>query len=837
MENNITIRIKEQDLVLKVSDNLNFDVWDESKFYKFVDELSGNREYQKEAIFTALRFMCSGQYSNTRELAYINFYSNEYLREKYITFENFEKHLYFCDNYTATIDLATGTGKSWVLYGLAAIMLAANKVDQVLILVPSITIEEELINKFKNFATDDKLNNLLDVPPPKIINGSETITKGCICIENRDAIYNNIRSSIIDSLYNKGDRTLILSDEVHHVYYSDENKWKEFINKINFKYNIGVSGTCYYNDNNYFSNVIYRYSLKQAIEDNRVKSVEYVSESNLPTKNEDRWQVIINSHESIKQSIKLLPLTLIVTSNISSCKKTAFEFKKILKDKYSLTSNEIDEKILIIHSGADGAADRVRLKFVDKPNSKVEWIFSVSMLTEGWDVKRVFQIVPHEERAFNSKLLIAQVLGRGLRIPDNWNYSQNGIPKVVVYNHAKWASSVKRLVDEVLEIEKKISNSIKKDSNFNFELLNVYYESDKTVIKTKKENAYNLFEKGYVVLPSDSYMETIETNFVNAVTNKNRSWSTVISHNTYTIDEMAKIMWYRFEDVPDDKQQGLAKKYQNEWTVEKLKQMIKLSLQKSGNKVITEKLKQKFLSSMGVIFRQGATVVEYATKPDNFVIVSTTDLKKDSVNASSLNKEKVLFWTSDSENYMNEEEKDFFGDIIDTTNSYRQMEVKNVFDFKTPQTMIIADSDPEKEFIKKLVSHENCIHISKWIKSNSNGFYSLEYTWRKGEHPKRGQFNPDFFIVYKNRILVVEIKGDDQINNIDTENVGKYKAAIKHFEYINKYVHKKENIKYKFTMLTPCSYETFFEKIKSDNVREIDNFISDLDAVIKDIVE
>jgi hypothetical protein len=36
------------------------------------------------------------------------------------------------------------------------------------------------------------------------------------------------------------------------------------------------------------------------------------------------------------------------------------------------------------------------------------------MLSEGWDVKNVFQIVPHEERAFNSKLLIAQVLGRGL---------------------------------------------------------------------------------------------------------------------------------------------------------------------------------------------------------------------------------------------------------------------------------------------------------------------------------------------------------------------------------------------------------------------------------------
>ncbi|UKI49543.1 MAG: hypothetical protein L6U99_12980 [Clostridium sp.] len=38
-------------------------------------------------------------------------------------------------------------GKSWVIYGVAAIMLASNTVDQVLILTPSVTIEEELTKK------------------------------------------------------------------------------------------------------------------------------------------------------------------------------------------------------------------------------------------------------------------------------------------------------------------------------------------------------------------------------------------------------------------------------------------------------------------------------------------------------------------------------------------------------------------------------------------------------------------------------------------------------------------------------------------------------------------
>jgi type III restriction enzyme len=52
------------------------------------------------------------------------------------------------------------------------------------------------------------------------------------------------------------------------------------------------------------------------------------------------------------------------------------------------------------------------LRKVHDSSNPVEWICSVAMLTEGWDVPNVFQIVPSEEKAFNSKLLISQVIGR-----------------------------------------------------------------------------------------------------------------------------------------------------------------------------------------------------------------------------------------------------------------------------------------------------------------------------------------------------------------------------------------------------------------------------------------
>lgn len=832
------ISLKEQELVLKVSNNVDIDKWDEGKYYQFIEKLTNGRQYQEEAILTSLRFMCGGQYSNTKELVEENFKDNIHLQEKFTTLQNFFDNLYFSDRYTANIDLATATGKSWVLYGIARIMLDANIVDQVLLLVPSITIERELTDKFKNFASDSNLNDTLIGAPPRIINGAESIVKGTICIENRDAIYNNTRSSIIDSLENKGERTLALSDEAHHIYYSEKNKWKEFIGKINFKYNIGVSGTCYYSDNNYFSDVIYRYSLKTAIEEQRVKTVEYIAEDNVPNKSEERWQVIINSHNDIKKKIDILPITIVVTDKTTTCDNVAKEFKSYLKRSLNISDEEVNDRVLVIHSKSSTAGDRLRLKTVDNKDSKVEWIFSVSMLTEGWDVKRVFQIVPHEERAFNSKLLIAQVLGRGLRIPKNWNYIKYGQPKVVVFNHAKWASGVERLVNEVLEIEKRISTKIISNSPYNLEIINVDYKKKAKTSKSKMTGkTYKLFEKGYIELPTDSENESVEVSFKDFKNNK-RDWKTSIAHKTLTVDEMALKMWDRFRDIPDDNNEGLADKYQKLYPIEKLKKVIVESLKKSGNSIITDKLSNRFISALGTAWRQGSSYVDYNIKPDKYYkVCSKTDMRTESTSASLLQSEHTLFWTDDTKKYLTDEEKIFFDDIIDENSIYNQVKISNKNLLKTPTSLVISISDPEKKFISKLIEKDNADLIDAWIKSPSTGFYSFEYGWKKnprhGEAIRYEKFNPDFILKIKNKLVIVEIKDDSEIQSPSPKNIGKYKAAIDHFKIINKYIKSNKQEcgveSYHFTMLTPKNYDVFFDSIKKDN---IERFNSELDVAI-----
>ena len=133
------------------------------------------------------------------------------------------------------------------------------------------------------------------------------------------------------------------------------------------------------------------------------------------------------------------------------------------------------------------------------------------MLTEGWDVKNVFQIVPMEEKAFNSKLLIAQVLGRGLRIPEIYPNAE-----VIVFNHDKWSKNIKDLVDEILEMETKIKNSPIIEggrSKYNFTLYNIDYEKEKIEkIIDKNTDIFNY--KDYIDFVTETFEHKTETKYI-----------------------------------------------------------------------------------------------------------------------------------------------------------------------------------------------------------------------------------------------------------------------------------------------------------------------------------
>jgi type III restriction enzyme len=838
---------RNEDLVLKVSDNIDPAKWDEANYEAYLDELCGYREYQKDAIRTALRYLLGGKYADLRALAKENFGQNAELQERYGSWQSMEKQLQLPDQLSCSVDQATGTGKSYVLYGIAAILLAEGAVDRVLVLCPSNTIEDGLIKKFKELASNSDLRDAL--PPakfatPSIINASETIVEGSICVENYHAILENVKSSIRESLKGKGARVAVLNDEAHHVANESgktSKKWKEFLHNpdYGFRYIVGTSGTCYVGDD-YFADVIHRYSLRQAIEQKFVKKVEYVAESPAAAENqEEKWQIIYNRHKDWKKKLKprgIRPLTIVVTKTIADAERVAEELRDFLQEWEEIDAKKAEEKVLCVTSAVKHQPNVAKLRSVDSPTSKVEWIVSVSMLSEGWDVKNVFQIVPHEERAFNSKLLIAQVLGRGLRRPDGWKGEE---PVVTVFNHDAWSGRIKHLVNEVLEIERRLTSTVDPKSAFNFNLHQLDYTRLEDASEYAKKGEYKLFEDGFVGLPTQVETEDVTVEFERAVTGEHVKFKTQIQHKTWTVEQVAEQMFQKLKSIDEESKDaedpGDRTNYAKRFPLSKCEEIVKASLKRakitSGK--ITDENRQKFWQALGTLQRKAAKRVVYKLSPKALVVMNTSERQDESCSAAELRKaSKTVFYAPGCEATLVDDQKEFFREVDDKDGDFvngRVLIDKSV-DFKTPANLVIADAKPERIFVRELTHRENAVKVDGWLKSTPMGFYSIEYAWKKGNKPKRGEFSPDFFIKQGESVFVVEVKGDEEIGDPAADNVKKHEYATEHFKRLNAWLEKEKiAARYQFNMISPKSYNIFFTKLREGGLA---GFQSDLDVAM-----
>ena len=152
MDNKVTFNQK--DLILKVNKNydkskLNLDKWEH-----YLDVLCGDRDYQKDAIRTAVIYLASGIYNSLEDIIKENYDNNPVLRKKYLKLDDYNSSIQIPNKLFANIDLATGTGKSYVIYGISQILLTEKVVKRILVLCPSLTIEKGLINKFVELSSN-----------------------------------------------------------------------------------------------------------------------------------------------------------------------------------------------------------------------------------------------------------------------------------------------------------------------------------------------------------------------------------------------------------------------------------------------------------------------------------------------------------------------------------------------------------------------------------------------------------------------------------------------------------------------------------------------------------
>lgn len=684
--------------------------------------------------------------------------------------------------------------------------------------------------------------------------GNSTIRDFDICVENIHAVYETTGSSIKDSFKNGGEDTLVLNDESHHIFNKTSEKgnsgsnikrWKSFLlnSEYNFKYILGFTGTAY-TENEYFNDVIYRYSLRQAIDDGVVKSIDYVQKDDSGANRDYKYQKIWQNHNENKRKYSLIkPLSILITRDIKSAEGLYEDFVDFLCDYEKMELDAAKNKVIIVTSDPKHKANVAMLDYVDDKNNSVEWIVSVSMLTEGWDVKNVFQIVPWEDRAFNSKLLISQVLGRGLRIPIEYANPQ---PVVTIFNHDNWSKNIVSLVNEVLEIEKRILSTVKfngERNKYNFEIKNLSYEKEEVESETeasKKPLDYSVMWENGITLKSQILSSHNDTEYENLVNGKKRTISYDIKLRTHSVDQVIDKICREFRlrdwetcilglgnDVVYSKENLPPK--------EKLDYIIRNSMKNAGieGNLLIEENANKIFKAFSTLFRSRSKTVINKIKKTEFAIVKTEDMKDESRGISSFRSDASLFYSNDYVHEIKEKEQEkilneFLADESFPIKAHTEV---NSYDFKTPQNFVITTASPEYTFVKKyLIKHENAEKVDSWIKSRDMGFYGIEYSYRLGSHTKQGVFNPDFFLKISNNdntYVVIEIKenGDDSI-----ENKGKNRAAKDHFETLNNKL-KSEGIneKYYFHFLSPDDYETFFEFLRED---KIESFVSGLDTLL-----
>ena len=236
--------------------------------------------------------------------------------------------------------------------------------------------------------------------------------------------------------------------------------------------------------------------------------------------------------------------------------------------------------------------------------------------------------------------------------------------------------------------------------------------------------------------------------------------------------------------------------------------------------------KQRILQAFGVIKRKRTKSLRYKIEAENLFLIRTEVMDKRSLGIGALRRESSIFFDDYSLREGDEEDRKLLKELLEdeTLPRYAIQKVENIFSFKTPTNFVFASHKPERDFIKQLVSEENAKCIDSWVKSSDIGFYSISYSWRKGEHQKQGSFNPDFFVKVGQDILVIEIKADGDICD---ENRAKLKYAREHVNRVNSLQPEQ---RYYFKFLSPGSYDLFFQRLREGKYQA---FISTLEAELE----
>lgn len=387
----------------------------------------------------------------------------EKVKESFPTCTEFER-----DFVSLAFSIATGVGKTRLMGAIVSYLYLKKGIKNFFILAPNLTIYDKLIEDFGNPAYHKYVFNGISEfvhNRPVIITGENYDQQGGLFADSeiRINIFNIAKFNSENRGTKKGGVSLaprikrlseylgqsywgylsglndlvILMDEAHR-YHADASK--NAINELKPVLGIELTATPFDEKGRAFKNIVYEYSLAQALADGKyVKNPAIATRKNFQKGSlSDREVEIIkledaiSIHQDTKNELEIYainnevkqvkPFILVVCKDISHAKEI---FDLINSDEFY--DGMYKGKVLQIDSSTK-KEDDIEKQFVslESPENQIEIVIHVNMLKEGWDVTNLYTIVPL--RAANAGVLVEQTIGRGLRLP--YEGKRTGVDKV-----------------------------------------------------------------------------------------------------------------------------------------------------------------------------------------------------------------------------------------------------------------------------------------------------------------------------------------------------------------------------------------------------------------------
>ncbi|EQD77042.1 type III restriction protein res subunit, partial [mine drainage metagenome] len=379
--------------------------------------------------------------------------------------------------------LATGVGKTRLMGAFISYLHLAHGINNFFVLAPNLTIYNKLIADFTPNTPKYVFKGIAEfaVNAPAVITGDT--------YDQRDPASGGLFGGVRINIFNiskinsevrggKAPRIKRLSEYIGQSYFDylaglpdlvllmdESHRYRagagvRAINELKPILGLELTATPFVETSNGplpFKNVIYDYSLGQAMADGFVKEPAVVTRKDfnpagMSAEEIERLKLEdgIRLHESVKVELEtyaretgnaiVKPFLLVIARDtthagalLQRVRSDAF-FEGRYKDK----AIQVDSS----RSGTDEEEMIQRLLKVEHTEEPTEIVIHVNMLKEGWDVTNLYTIVPL--RAANARILIEQSIGRGLRLPYGKRTGVTGVDRLNIVAHDRF----QEIIDE-----------------------------------------------------------------------------------------------------------------------------------------------------------------------------------------------------------------------------------------------------------------------------------------------------------------------------------------------------------------------------------------------------